>query len=486
MSNKNATTFGIILATILLGFLSCGNSQMMSNQFSSNYQSEDIGYETHVQPIIKNFCLTCHGKPDPIAGVNLTTYEHVRELTENGPLLERINDEKYPMPEGGLMPERERAIIQQWADNNYARAGSVTAQNNEYEGYEYIPAPVNVVDIDEEGGFEFFQKMSGHFVGEMHLMGQDIPWFAFDFRPIGSAHVLGLFEGGSMGNLFTSFFIANYQGKKTIVVRNGGILSGIYRTSYFVLDKVSYRRGQAYYRFVDAYAGKDIMYIEVIFEGDNKINFKSYTSRFGTYPEPKLHMDFKGENMHPDYAAAAIKQFNYPQNEIQFDFKDGLPAPDWGDEYPIVTSASYMWQDLNSDLITLGKQAGDPIRIDQIPYLSQVNLKFNRNDLSEGKRISFYLSEKPLTNKRGKLNIEWGYVSLSDFNTVVLFPELKEDATEFNLTYLHPGKYYLTAIVDVNGDMAPSEGDYTSASQVINVEPNTKTTINVNPINTKN
>ena len=86
--------------------------------------------------------------------------------------------------------------------------------------------------------------MPGHWVGKMKLMGKPIDWFAFDYRPISPSHIHGIFEGGSMGNLFTSFFVADYKGTKTIMARNGGILSGFYRTSYFVLDKIDIKNNE--------------------------------------------------------------------------------------------------------------------------------------------------------------------------------------------------------------------------------------------------
>ena len=48
----------------------------------------------------------------------------------------------------------------------------------------------------------------------------------------------GIFEGGTIGNLFTSFFVADFKGRRMLMARNDDILNGIYRTSYFVLDQV--------------------------------------------------------------------------------------------------------------------------------------------------------------------------------------------------------------------------------------------------------
>ena len=120
-------------------------------------------------------------------------------------------------------------------------------------------------------------------------MGQSYDWFSFDYRAIAPSHIHGIYEGGTMGNLFTSFFVTEYKGKRTIMARNGGVLNDIYRTSYFVLDSVKYSGGDSYYRLVDAYGGDQIMYMELTFSGDD-LSFNSYTSQFGMKSKPvKTH-----------------------------------------------------------------------------------------------------------------------------------------------------------------------------------------------------
>ena len=185
--------------------------------------------------------------------------------------------------------------------------------------------------------------MQGHWLGKMDLMGNHFDWFALDYRAISASHVHGIFEGGTMGNLFTSFFVTNFNGKRTIMARNGGILNGIYRTSYFVLDTVKETRKGKYFRLVDAYGGAQIMSIELYFKG-NHMEFNSYTSRFGLF-EPKLHMSFKAKRRLTDLAKTAAKSVGFPKNIVELDLAKGLPIPDWGDDETPLTSASYMWQE---------------------------------------------------------------------------------------------------------------------------------------------
>ena len=80
---------------------------------------EDITYEANIQTIMFNHCVTCHGGTVPIAGLNLQTYDNVRQSTENGTLLARIEDSVNPMPPSGLLSPEDRALIAKWAEEGY-------------------------------------------------------------------------------------------------------------------------------------------------------------------------------------------------------------------------------------------------------------------------------------------------------------------------------------------------------------------------------
>jgi hypothetical protein len=437
---------------------------------STGVDLAQISYQTYVKPIISNYCVTCHAGKSPSADLDLQTYTNVKSAAENRGLLKRINNHNNPMPVGGLIPKEERLTILRWAKNNYQEFTVGDSTVTTKDAYRFIPPVIKAINLDEKG-LGLLEHMQGHWVGKMNLMGQKMPWFALDYRAIGTSQVHGIFEGGSMGNLFTSFFVANYKGTQTIMARNGGILNGIYRTSYFVLTEAKETSGSSSYKLVDAYGGAQIMWMELTFTGD-KIKFSSYTSRMGTYPKPRLHMQFDATKMHLELAQSAAKQVNFPSRDEVIDFSNGLPVPDWGDEYPIVTSASYLMQDDKEvDYETLAKLAQDPYTMNQLPSIASLYLKFPRNDKSQGKKIGVYLSRKSLTDSQGKLIMEYGYIKRSVMNEVLLFPEIAETEKEFKLTYLHPGKYYITAVIDVDENMAPSKGDISSKSQMVTITP---------------
>lgn len=81
--------------------------------------TDPITYDANVSTIISNNCLPCHGGTTPSAGLNLETYASVRNATENGNVLARINSASNPMPIGGQMPPVLIATIEEWANQGY-------------------------------------------------------------------------------------------------------------------------------------------------------------------------------------------------------------------------------------------------------------------------------------------------------------------------------------------------------------------------------
>ncbi|MEM1294041.1 MAG: c-type cytochrome domain-containing protein [Verrucomicrobiota bacterium] len=470
------------LSGALLFVVGNGPTAVDANEPAGAGFQDEISYSNDIQPIVKNFCTTCHAGDDPEGDFVLTSYRDVRDHVENGELLDRINDARDPMPEDGLMPNHMRRLFKVWADTGFLENGSMKAIPSSTEYEEFTPPEIIPIDIAREG-FELLENLQGHWVGEMNLMGTKYDWMAFDYRPIAPSHVHGIFEAGTIGNLFTSFFVTEFKGKRTIMARNGGILNGIYRTSYFVLDKVKISRGRSYYRLVDAYGGDWIMYMELTFTG-KKMEFNAYTSRFGL-TKPKRHMAFKAERKRPELASSAAKAVGFPRNVIDFEFPNPMPKPTWGSEYPL-TSASYIWEETNKPLIELGNLARDPRRVDQMPYLSQLTVSIRRNQVTQGKKLHVYLSQKALTDEQGRFITRGRYIRLDLLDTLLSFPELSGKANEFTFTYLHPGDYYLTVVADMDGDGYPSPGDISHPVTRVSVAPESRKTVVVNNLEVRN
>lgn len=466
-------TFGSILLALSYVLVQCVSTNVMTtsdeipNQESGVMADIAVTYQKDIRLIVENNCTSCHAGQSPAAGLALTSYEDVRKATESGSLLQRINDHKKPMPMGGLLPKHMRQTFDDWAKGGYVNGETMTDTNT--LNYDSVPpADITPVDIHEQG-FDLLEKMQGHWVGSIDIMSDHYDWFAFDYRAIGPSHVHGIFEGGTMGNLFTGFFVTEFKGKRTIMARNGGLLNGIYRTSYFVLDKVEYKGTESYYRLVDAYAGDAVMYMELTFK-DDELRFKSYTSSFGTYPKPRRHMDFKGKRMHMELAEAAAKRYDFPRNKVDFDFSEGLPKPDWGPGNP-QTSASYMWEEEGKTMEELAVLSRDPYPLAYVPNVGSIELTIETNSKTEGKRHLVYLSREPLTGEDGKLFMENGYPDMKRFDGILSFPEINPGLKEFTFTYLHPGSYFVTVVADMNDDHFPSKGDIIGRSTELEVFP---------------
>lgn len=343
----------------------------------------------------------------------------------------------------------------------------------------FTPAEVNPVNINEQG-FEFLEKMQGQWIGPNTVMNETYDWFTFDYRAISQSHIFGMFEGGSMGNLFTSFFVTDFDGTRTLMARNGGLLNGIYRTSYFVLDSVRVDADESFYRFVDGVNGTSVMHMELTFRNNNdSLYFYAYTSRLGMNTPPTRHMTFEASKYYTELSDAAAQTHNFPQNTPAWDFSAG-----WGEWLYVEEgqtdpmSATYLAMG-TQDVFGLAPLSGDPFTISDHPYVSTLTINAERNPAIEDTRLFMYLSYDPLTDGSG-------YMDINNFNSVILFPDIIPTEDSFQLTYVHPGDYYVTVIADVNGDYFPSSGDITHVSQPISITPEGNFEIDITDITVQN
>lgn len=337
---------------------------------------------------------------------------------------------------------------------------------------------VNPIDINVKG-FEFLEKMQGHWIGSMLIIADEFDWFAFDYRAISPSQIHGIFEGGTVGNLLTSFFVTDFKNTRTIMARNGGLLNGIYRTSYFVMDSVSNASDGDFYRLVDAEGGTNTMWMELKFVNDS-LYFNAYTSRLGLNL-PSRHMTFKAKKEHAELAQAAATAVGFPQNEPAWDFSQGFDQNLVYAE-PGAKSATFLaFDDTNTkDVFTLAAESGDPYVIDQQPHLGYLQIDIERNSTINGKSLFLNLSKDPLTDNDGF------FQSVDAFNTVLLFPNIASNQNQFLVTYLHPGTYYVNITADVDGDGTISNGDFTHPLQSITIDPEGQHQITIDNITIEN
>lgn len=346
------------------------------------------------------------------------------------------------------------------------------------------PTEVNPIDINQNtNGFNLLERMQGQWVGSNRVIADDYDFFAWDYRANSSSQIHGIFEGGSLGNLLTSFFVTDFKNKRTIMARNGGLLNGIYRSSYFVLDSIRTDVNGDYYRLVDAIGGSGTMYMELRFKQDS-LYWNAYTSRLGDVLPPARHMTFKGRLHDIELANEAATVLDFPQNTPAWDFSSGFNQEflfiNDGDSEPV--SATFLAQGPdNSNLIELAQQSGDPFTITEHPYLATLQIDITRNPTIENATLLVNLSKEAFTD-------EFGFFleDLEVYNTALLFSELSQNEDHLFVTYLHPGTYYINVAADVNQDGIISSGDFTHPQQMITITAEGQQQITIDNITVEN
>lgn len=107
----------LITATI---FISCSKDEG-DTIIKTNPENTDVSY-SDISIIIENKCLECHGIPTTNqAEISLTTYESLREATENHNLIGRLksfNNQMPPQPDAPLLVAQIE-LIEGWALGGY-------------------------------------------------------------------------------------------------------------------------------------------------------------------------------------------------------------------------------------------------------------------------------------------------------------------------------------------------------------------------------
>ena len=109
-----------IISIIVLGILasSCTKGYIPIEE-TTTIPSGPISYQTHISPIISTRCISCHPGNNPNGNLRLENYDQVRNASENGTLIQRINDAANPMPTSGLMSASTRALFDEWVSGGF-------------------------------------------------------------------------------------------------------------------------------------------------------------------------------------------------------------------------------------------------------------------------------------------------------------------------------------------------------------------------------
>ncbi|WP_299552362.1 hypothetical protein [Seonamhaeicola sp.] len=78
-----------------------------------------VTYQSDIQSIMTNNCITCHSGPAPNANLDLSNFQNVRLTAENGVLIDRMNDAINPMPPSGILSPKIRQLVDKWAKDGF-------------------------------------------------------------------------------------------------------------------------------------------------------------------------------------------------------------------------------------------------------------------------------------------------------------------------------------------------------------------------------
>ncbi len=265
------------------------------------------------------------------------------------------------------------------------------------------------------------------------------PEYIVDFRPIAAAQVSAKNELDDKNDIFMSFFIAQYSCEYKMTFRNGGGFAGLSRVSYMVLDSTENNGNKAYYRFVDAAAGKQRVFTEVIFSSTDNVIIRTFTNKYNTLNQPVKHMEWVAERKVTDNANEAINQFNFPKKQVMRDFTgvfDSLPEA--------------LYYDVSQD----------PYAATTQPHLGKTDVSVsisNPTSPDASKKILLIITTQPLFN-----GFQFLPQRLDNRSRYVLMPA--SSSANFTFNSMHPGDYFLNAVYDANGDNNFSSGDYINSS----------------------
>ena len=101
----------MIIAGVVLVFSSCTKAIIDENPGVLEPITDTVKYDPDVQAIMYDNCVTCHAGPAPSAGLRLDNYQDTKYASQNGNLIQRMNNTANPMPPSGILPADKRQIM---------------------------------------------------------------------------------------------------------------------------------------------------------------------------------------------------------------------------------------------------------------------------------------------------------------------------------------------------------------------------------------
>lgn len=110
----------LFTAFLILMTIGCSYDNEIDYYGSMNCDLDNVTFNETIDPILERNCRSCHFSGNG-TGIELSTYEDVGDLAENGKLLGSIKHQPGydPMPQGGKLDDCTIEKIETWITNGY-------------------------------------------------------------------------------------------------------------------------------------------------------------------------------------------------------------------------------------------------------------------------------------------------------------------------------------------------------------------------------
>lgn len=94
------------------------NEEDLYGPDTTSCDTAGMRYSVEIKKILADNCNSCHVSTNTTSysGIPYETHEQLKEVADNGKLVERINSLSAPMPETGLMDKCSREKIEAWVN----------------------------------------------------------------------------------------------------------------------------------------------------------------------------------------------------------------------------------------------------------------------------------------------------------------------------------------------------------------------------------
>jgi hypothetical protein len=298
-------------------------------------------------------------------------------------------------------------------------------------------APNTNQDDGQVMGFGILRRLPGQWHGPVTTTtpaGSFDQWYV-DFRPVSPGQISQYSTLDAQTINYISLFIVKHEDRLKVALRTEGVFRGKGCVTYEVIDTV--KESEGYYRFSDFQAGDDRAYTEFTFKGDEFL-MEVYTNRFNRVSPLEVHCRWKARLGGRRAAEASIARFDFPQSIMVKDFS---------------TTFRHRSESIYFDL------ENDPYRSLEQPHVGEVtvNIAIDEKLKTKSEDELFLL----LTTESLFEGLRYDVENLKYISKYVFLPIGTRTHT---FTHVHPGRYYLYAYDDINGDRCHLSGDYMSSN----------------------